>query len=152
MASLPFLRHCLCCSHRFTRAAPGETLDSRLPGSDDGGAQHRYPSCGHLFWSRCRLEWCCSGGNYRSRFARSDDGDTRCRSFLWGIILEQSLARGGYEVERCVPYRIDYSWSWWRATAEARWRLHFVLRVQGGRTIWRHGGVDGEPGRSFTLV
>jgi hypothetical protein len=56
------------------------------------------------------------------------------------------MARGGSEVEWCVPTRIDDVVSWRRGAAEARRRLHDVLHAQGGGTIWRHGGVDGKPG------
>jgi hypothetical protein len=39
---------------------------------------------------------------------------------LWDIVLEQSLASGGSEVERCVPSGIDDGGFWRRGATEPR--------------------------------
>jgi hypothetical protein len=39
---------------------------------------------------------------------------------LWGIILEQSLASGGSEVEQRVPSLVDDGGSWWHGVAKAQ--------------------------------
>jgi hypothetical protein len=62
--------------------------------------------------------------------------------------LEQSLARGGSEVERHVPSCIDDG-GFWRSGAVECQMLHAVLRAQGGGTIWCHGGVDGNPSKKL---
>jgi hypothetical protein len=64
---------------------------------------------------------------------------------LWGIVLEQSLSRGGSEVEQRVSYRMTTVGLGGMAP-----------RRLGGGTVWRRGGVDDKPGeklcfRSTTL-
>jgi hypothetical protein len=78
-----------------------------------------YPSRGHLFG----VDVSCSGVASRKTPDLGLPDWTIVTSgvvlSLWGIVLEQSLARGGSKVERCVPYHIDYSGSWRRGAAEA---------------------------------
>jgi hypothetical protein len=56
--------------------------------------------------------------------------------FPYGVsFLEQSLARCGSEVERCVPSRIDGVGSWRRGAVYARRTVYIVLLAQGGGTV-----------------
>jgi hypothetical protein len=88
--------------------------------------------CRHYFWSRCRLEWCSSGEISDLGLPDWTMAIHGVIFSLWGIFLEQLLARGGY------------SGSWRRGAAEVRWRLCFVLHAQGGGTVCRRGGVDSD--------
>jgi hypothetical protein len=48
-------------------------------------------------------------------------------------------------------YRVKEVGSWSRGAAGSWWQTWLVGLVQGGDTIWRHGGVDGRPVRGFAL-
>ena len=54
-------------------------------------------------------------------------------------------------VRRCIYRVIDDEW--WRhgAAAYRRW-MRLDGRAQGGRAVWRHGGVDGRPGKAGASV
>jgi hypothetical protein len=61
---------------------------------------------------------------------------------LLRVILEKSLASGGFEVERRVTSHIVDDGFWWCGAAEARRRLHVVLRAHGGGAFWSRASVD----------
>ena len=49
-------------------------------------------------------------------------------------------------VRRCIYRVIDDEW-WRHGAAAYRRRMRLDGRAQGGRAVWRHGGVDGRPGK-----
>jgi hypothetical protein len=64
-------------------------------------------------------------------------------SLVGASFLEQTLARGGSQVEWCAYSRVDNVGSWRHGTAVSRWRTRVEVRAQGGGAVWRHGGVIG---------
>jgi hypothetical protein len=71
---------------------------------------------------------------------------------LWGIILEQSLASGGSEMEHCVPSLINDGVSWWHGAAEARKRVRVILCVHEEETFGTMGASMASLVRGFTSV
>jgi hypothetical protein len=63
-------------------------------------------------------------------------------SLLGAPSLEQTLARGGSEVECHVAFRVDNA-SRRHGAAESQWRTWAEMRTQGGGAVWCHGGIDG---------
>jgi hypothetical protein len=59
-------------------------------------------------------------------------------SLLGASILEQTLARGGSQVERHADSRVDNAGSRRDGVAEARQRTRFKVCTQGGGDVWRH--------------
>jgi hypothetical protein len=59
-------------------------------------------------------------------------------SLLGASILEQTLARGGSQVERHADSRVDNAGSRRDGVAEARRMTRFKVRAQGGGAVWRH--------------
>ena len=66
--------------------------------------------------------------------------------------LQQWRWCGGCQVVRRCVYRVIDD-EWWRhgAAAYQRW-MRLDGRAQGGRAVWRHGGVDDRPGKVCALV
>jgi hypothetical protein len=117
--------------------------------SNDGGTWHRYP-VSIIFGADVGWRWCCSGGNPIFGSPRSDDGDARRRSPLLGAsFLEQTLARGGSQVEWRVAFRVDNGASRRLGAAESRRRTWAEMRAQGEGAVWRHGGVIGRIGKVY---
>ena len=54
-------------------------------------------------------------------------------------------------VQRCIYRVIDDEW-WRHGAAAYRRRMRLDGRAQGGRAVWRHGGVDGRPGKVCASV
>ena len=54
-------------------------------------------------------------------------------------------------VRRCIYRVIDDEW-WRHGAAAYRRRMRLDGRAQGGRAVWRHGGVDGRPGKVCASV
>jgi hypothetical protein len=103
------------------------------------------PLEGIIFGADVGWRWCCSGETPDLGLLDRTIVTRGAILPLWGIVLEQTLASGGSEMERCVPSRIDDDGSWRRGTAEDPRRVRVVLRAQGG-TVWHRGGIDGKPG------
>jgi hypothetical protein len=55
-------------------------------------------------------------------------------------------------VEQCDSERIDDGESQRRGAAGSRRRSHDDLQVQGGGTVWRHGGADSRPVKVGVLI
>ena len=54
-------------------------------------------------------------------------------------------------VRRCIYRVIDDEW-WRHGAAAYQRRMRLDGRAQGGRAVWRHGGVDGRPGKVCASV
>jgi hypothetical protein len=133
----------------FDLDCSGGNPRSGASGSNDGGARHRYP-CGHQFWSRRRLEMVLLLGKPQIWVSRI----RRWRrmtplSLLGESFLEQTLARGGSQVEWRVSFRVDNGASWRLGAVESRQRTWAEMRAQGGGTVWRYGGVIGRIGKVY---
>jgi hypothetical protein len=122
---------------------------SGASGSNGGGARCRYP-CGHHFWSRRWLEMVLLRGKPQIWVFRIGRWwRTTPLSLLEASFLEQTLARGGSQVEWHVAFRVNNGASRWLGAAEYRRRTWAEMRAQGGGVVWRHGGVIGRIGKVY---
>jgi hypothetical protein len=127
----------------FDSDRSGGNPRSRASGSNDGGARRRYP-CGHHFWSRCRLEMVLLRGKPQIWVSRIGRWRHTTPLFLLGAsFLEQTLARGGSQVEWRVAFRVENVASRRLGATESRRRTWVEMRAQGGGAVWCHGGIDG---------
>jgi hypothetical protein len=66
--------------------------------------------------------------------------------------LEQTLARGGSQVEWRVAFLVDSGASQRLGAAESQRRTWAEMRAQGGGVVWRHGSVIGRIGNFMWIL
>ncbi|CAM0882208.1 unnamed protein product [Alopecurus aequalis] len=69
-------------------------------------------------------------------------------TLLGASFLEHRLSGGGLLAMRCFIF-VEDGESWRRGAAESRRWARFDERAQEGGAGWRHGGVDGRPGKEL---
>jgi hypothetical protein len=92
-----------------------------------------------LLWGKPQI-WVSQIGRWRR---------TTPLSLLGASFLEQTLARGGSQVEWLVAFRVDNGASRRLGAAESRRRTWAEMRAQGGGAVWHHGGVIGRIGKVY---
>jgi hypothetical protein len=114
----------------------------------DGGVSASLPCRRHRLQSSVAHS-CCSGGNPTSGFPRSDNDDALTSLYLLrSSFLDQRwlvVARGGVVLFN----RIADDESQRHGAAGSRCWSRLDWLAQDGGTFWRHGGIDGRPGKGF---
>jgi hypothetical protein len=68
---------------------------------------------------------------------------------LAASFLEQTLARGGFQVEWHVAFRVNNGVSRRLGATESRRRTWAEVRAHRGGAVWCHGGVIGRIGKVY---
>jgi hypothetical protein len=67
----------------------------------------------------------------------------------WGGILGQTLARGGFEVERYASSHMNNGGYQRCGVAKSQQMTCSEVHAQGGGVIWFHGGIIGRIGEVY---